>query len=100
MAAILITFRGRRAGTVGQLTCERGPLADKTYGCHTAWNVLCWQTTIRSVAIVSLSANPHRRFYFRLFAEANAKTREREGPERRSSRQALTIWSPLDSCRM
>ena len=59
---------GAQGPSAPKLTCDRGPLADKTYG-GTAWNVYGCNDN-RSVAIVSAVGNPAMPFYF-LLAEIN-----------------------------
>jgi len=96
MAALLMTFEvGAQGPSAPKLTCDRGPLADKTYG-GTAWNVYGCNDN-RSVAIVSAAGNPAMPFYFLLFAEANGQyTLSGEGTGRREfTRKAYDELSRL-----
>jgi hypothetical protein len=86
---------GAQGPSAPKLTCDRGPLADKTYG-GTAWNVYGCNDN-RSVAIVSAAGNPAMPFYFLLFAEANGQyTLSGEGTGRREfTRKAYDELSRL-----
>ena len=53
-----------------RITCERGPVATRTYG-GTAWDVYGCNDN-RSVAVVTARGNPALPFYF-LFAERNGR---------------------------
>lgn len=55
-----------------RITCNRGPVATKTYG-GTSWDVYGCNDN-RSVAVVTARGNPALPFYF-LFAERNGQYR-------------------------
>lgn len=74
LAALVLASNG--AGAQGpseqRITCDRGPVATKTYG-GTSWDVYgC--NDYRSVAVVTARGNPGLPFYF-LFAERNGQYR-------------------------
>ena len=55
-----------------KITCDRGPVANKTYG-GTAWDIYGCNDN-RSVAVVTARGNPGMPFYF-LFTERNGAYR-------------------------
>ena len=74
LTALVLASSG--AGAQGpseqRITCDRGPVATKTYG-GTAWDVYGCNDN-RSVAVVTARGNPGLPFYF-LFAERNGQYR-------------------------
>lgn len=72
-ALLLASVEGAAQGpSEPRITCERGPVATRTYG-GTAWDIYGCNDD-RSVAIVTARGNPGLPFYF-LFAERNGQYR-------------------------
>ena len=72
MMVALLTASGADAQGPSErkITCDRGPLANKTFG-GTAWDLYGCNDN-RSVAVVTAAGNPALPFYF-LFAESNGR---------------------------
>jgi hypothetical protein len=73
LAGLMMTSAADAQGPSEQrITCDRGPVATRTYG-GTAWDIYGCSDN-RSVAVVTAPGNPALPFYF-LFAERNGQYR-------------------------